>query len=460
MGEDGAVGEVMWFRRDLRRRDNPALGAAAAGGAVIPLVVLDPALLGQRPRDAAYLRAVAGLHEELDGHLVIRTGDPAQVLPEICAATGARVVHVSAEVTPGGRRRDQRVREALQENGIGWAETGCPYAVCPGQVRTASGTGYQVFTPFARAWNDLGWRAPAQLPRQTRWATGIESDPVPEPSLPAGASHTAITEAEARARWAAYQEQLLAGYAGRRDRADLDATSRLSTALKLGTIHPRTLLHDLGPPDQRTPRHDRFRTELAWREFYADVLWRHPKSAWHDLRPALARLEYDEPRRDPQARQRLDAWRAGRTGFPLVDAGMRQLLTEGWMHNRVRMVVASFLVKDLHLRWQHGARHFLDHLSDGDLAANSHGWQWVSGTGTDAAPYIRIFNPITQAKTADPDGDYVRRYVPQLRHLLGPAALEPWRTPDGHAHGYPERIVDHAHERAESLARYDAARRA
>ena len=218
-------------------------------------------------------------------------------------------------------------------------------------------------------------------------------------------------------------------------------------------MHPRTLLADLA--DGR--RHlgegaERFATELAWREFYADVLWHHPRSAWHDLRPALAGMDYDDEG------DAVEAWRQGRTGYPVVDAAMRQLLHEGWMHNRMRMVTASFLTKDLHVWWPLGARHFLEHLIDGDIASNNHGWQWVAGTGTDASPYFRVFNPVTQGLRFDPHGDYVRRYVPELAHLEGKAAHEPWKHDDGYAHGYPERIVDHADERREALRRYEAVR--
>ena len=166
-------------------------------------------------------------------------------------------------------------------------------------------------------------------------------------------------------------------------------------------------------------------------------------------------MAYDDPSDHPEL---LEAWQQGRTGFPFVDAGMRQLLAEGWVHNRVRMIVASFLVKDLHIWWPHGARHFLRHLRDGDIASNNHGWQWAAGTGTDASPYFRIFNPVTQGRRFDPDGDYVRRYVPELAHLAGAAAHEPWKAPDGYAHGYPEPIVDHAHERQVSLERYNRVR--
>lgn len=179
------------------------------------------------------------------------------------------------------------------------------------------------------------------------------------------------------------------------------------------------------------------------------MLWANPDSAWQDLRPLP--LRYDEPQ------DAIEAWREGRTGYPIVDAGMRQLLGEGWMHNRVRMATASFLTKDLHVWWPVGARHFLEHLVDGDLASNNHGWQWVAGTGTDASPYFRVFNPVTQGKRFDPDGAYVRRWVPELAHLEGAAAHEPWKHDDGYAHDYPERIVDHAEERLEALARYDEA---
>ncbi|RYE77134.1 MAG: deoxyribodipyrimidine photo-lyase, partial [Myxococcales bacterium] len=189
------------------------------------------------------------------------------------------------------------------------------------------------------------------------------------------------------------------------------------------------------------------RDEIAWREFYADVLHHEPASAWRDLRPLG--IEYDDPR---DAATLIEAWREGHTGFPIVDAGMRQLASTGWMHNRVRMITASFLTKDLHVWWPVGARHFLDALIDGDLASNNHGWQWVAGTGTDAAPYFRVFNPVTQGLRFDPEGDYVRRWVPELRGLAGRTAHEPWKH--GGAPGYPDPVVDHAQERAETLDRY------
>ena len=217
-------------------------------------------------------------------------------------------------------------------------------------------------------------------------------------------------------------------------------------------MHPRQLVRGLHP---RNANHDRFLTELAWRDFYADVLHHAPSSAWENWSPTLANMAHDD---GPGADERFEAWCQGRTGFPIVDAGMRQLRAEGWMHNRVRMIVASFLVKDLHLPWQRGARWFMRQLVDGDLPSNQHGWQWVAGTGTDAAPYFRVFNPTTQGEKFDPDGEYVRRYVPELRAIGGGAVHQPDKAPGGRPADYPVPIVDHATERVEALTRYQHAR--
>ncbi|WP_409484745.1 cryptochrome/photolyase family protein [Arsenicicoccus dermatophilus] len=448
---------LLWLRRDLRLADHPALLTAAEDGDVVPLVVLDPALdRAGGPRREAYLAAVAALAQRCEGALVVRRGRPVDVVPAVAAEAGARRVHVSAETTPYGRRRDARVGALLTEAGRELVPTGSPYAVGPGVLTTAAGGPYRVFTPYSRAWRDHGWPAPAPIPAGLRWRRGIASEPVPQHDSP----HPAGEEA-ARSAWAEFLDGPVATYAEDRDRPDLAGTSMMSMHLKQGTIHPRTLLHDLARLDARGPvaeSVERYATELAWREFYADVLWHRPDSAWGDLKAAFAGLEYDDPATDPQVAALLDRWREGRTGFPLVDAGMRQLREIGWMHNRVRMVTASFLVKDLHVWWPYGARHFLDHLVDGDLASNNHGWQWAAGTGTDAAPYFRVFNPVEQGKRWDPSGDYVRRWVPELAHLPGRSVHEPWKATGGLAHGYPQPCVDHAEERREALRRYDAVR--
>jgi deoxyribodipyrimidine photo-lyase len=455
---------VLWLRRDLRRGDLPALGAAAGAGSPVCVVfVLDPALWAnagsaRRAWLAATLRATDRAY---DGRLCLRAGDPRTVVPELVRELGAASVHVSRETTPVGRRRDRQVHLALEDAGVDWVESGSPYAVGPGSVLNGSGDPYKVFTPFSRAWRDHGWPRPATEPDGLRLAQVASEDSawdlvdaaLAEPDLP---RLPEAGEAAALARWAEFRDDALAAYGMDRDRADLDGVSRLSPYLKIGAVHPRTILADLGDAgalgDERAEGAERFATELAWREFYADVLWHQPRSAWHDLRPTLAGMTYESPAR------LVEAWRRGRTGYPAVDAAMRQLLAEGWMHNRMRMVTASFLTKDLHVWWPVGARHFLDHLIDGDVASNNHGWQWVAGTGTDASPYFRVFNPVTQGLRFDPQGDYVRRYVPELRHLPGKAVHEPWKHQDGYLHGYPEPIVDHAEERHEALRRYDAVR--
>ena len=441
---------LLWFRRDLRLRDHPALLAAAtAADEVVPLFVLDPALLRSAGARAGRLRAsLTALRGDLDGALVIRTGDPAEVVPDLAAEVGADEVHVTVETTPYGRRRDERVAARLGAVGARLVPTGSPYAAGPGTVRTAQGGPYRVFTPFSRAWREQGWPAPAG-PADVAWRSGVPGEHLDGPDDPGDAGERAALK-----RWGAFLETGLTSYGIDRDRPDLDATSRMSIPLKYGEVHPRTLLADLAR--RRSPATaasiDRFVTELAWREFYADVLWHDPESAWHDWRDDLRGMPYDD---EPGL---VEAWRLGRTGYPFVDAGMRQLLAEGWMHNRLRMVTASFLVKDLHTWWPIGARHFLEHLLDGDLASNSHGWQWVAGTGTDAAPYFRVFNPVTQGLRFDPGGDYVRRWVAELRHLPGSAAHEPWRHDDGYDRGYAHRVVDHADERRDALARLAAAK--
>lgn len=435
---------IMWFRRDLRLSDNPALTAAAASGRVVALFVRDPRLMASAGvRRDRLEQSVAALNADTGGSVVIRTGDPADVVPQLAAEVGADEVHVAAESTPFGRRRDQSVAGRLSAIGARLVASGSPYAVTPGQVRNGSGDPYRVFTAFHRAWRAHRWGVPLKPP-EVAWLTGASG----EPPVALG-REGAVGEQAALARWAEFCASDLPDYDALRDRPDLDRTSRLSAALKYGELHPRTLLADLyAHPDWgRRPGLDRFEAELAWREFYADVLWHRPASAWRDWRDDLAGMRYDHDTGP------LELWRRGRTGYPFVDAGMRQLLSQGWMHNRVRMVTASFLVKDLHMWWVHGARHFLDRLVDGDVASNSHGWQWVAGTGTDAAPYFRIFNPVTQGLRFDPDGDYVRRWIPELRHLPGAAAHEPWRHADGYRAGYPSRLVAHDVERREALAR-------
>ncbi|HWI43693.1 MAG TPA: deoxyribodipyrimidine photo-lyase [Nocardioides sp.] len=445
---------IVWLRRDIRLHDHPALAAAVADGPVLPLFVRDPALVrAGEPRRARLEASLAAFDAATDGALVVRAGDPAEVVAGVAAEVGARSVHVTGELTPYARRRDHRVAERLEAAGIPMVASGTPYAVPPGTLSTGAGTPFQVFTPFSRAWRTHPVEPPVGPPRALRWRRTAPSEGLDDELVRIGRSFGPVGESAALERWQEFRADGLADYDEGRDRPDLDGTSRLSVHLKHGEIHPRTLLADLRGARGAGAR--RFIDELAWREFYADVLWHRPDSAWADLRDALGTMAYDDA---DDVQPLVEAWRQGRTGYPYVDAGMRQLLETGWMHNRLRMVTASFLVKDLHVWWPVGARHFLDHLVDGDLASNNHGWQWVAGTGTDAAPYFRVFNPVAQGRRFDPDGDYVRRWVPELAHLPGPAVHEPWDHPEGADGGYPERIVDHAAERRTALERYDAAR--
>jgi deoxyribodipyrimidine photo-lyase len=444
---------LLWLRRDLRLTDHPALLAARdAADEVLPLFVLDEALRGPSgaPRLAFLYRCLRELEQRTEGRLRVLSGRPEQVLPRVAEQVGARTVHLSSDHAPYGRERDDRVRDALGD--VALVATGSPYAVTPGVLTKSDGRPYRVYTPYARAWAERGVHAPALAPRVVPWTDGgVDTDGVPaDPDL-GGALLPPAGERAAQERWAQFRETALQGYARTRNQPGVDGTSRLSVYLKYGCLHPRTVLAGL-PPGEGS---DALRREIVFRDFYADVLWHRPESARADLQPTMSALEYDE---GAQADARFATWAAGRTGYPIVDAGMRQLLGEAWVHNRVRMVVGSFLTKDLHLHWRRGARHFMQHLRDGDLASNQQGWQWVAGTGTDPSPYFRVFNPVKQGKDYDPDGGYLRRWIPELRDVDGPLVHEPWRLPDGPPNGYPLPIVDHAVERQESLRRYAAVR--
>lgn len=445
---------IMWFRRDLRLADNPALLAAAASGPVLPVFVLDPALIrpSGSPRVVLLYRTLRVLDRqlrELGSRLTVVNGDPTVEIPRLAERLGSDSVHMAADFGPYGAARDRSTEGALDRQGIRLVKTGSPYAVAPGRVRNGSGDPYQVFTPFYRAWRRHGWRLPAPLPSaETRWAA-LDTGVMPADSEPTDAVRQMhlpdVGEPAAQAAWATFRREHLHRYGGDRNRPGIDGTSHLSVHLKFGTIHPRSLLADLPDDD------DAFGRQIAWREFYAAVLHHWPRSAREYFHPAMAGLDHAS---GSGADRDFAAWCAGQTGYPLVDAGMRQLAGTGWMHNRVRMVTASFLVKDLHIEWTRGARYFMTHLVDGDLANNQHGWQWVAGCGTDAAPYHRILNPVTQSRRFDPDGAYIRRWIPELRSVLAADIHEPWKRPAGPPAGYPGPIVEHAMERERALHSY------
>ena len=437
---------IMWFRRDLRLTDNPALLAAIeAGEEIVPVFVLDPKLIDiTGAKGLAYLAAsLRSLDESLGNKLNVCEGDPVDVLKDLIKKHGATSVHISAEYDAYAVARDARVEAA----GIELTRTGSPYAVAPGRVKKPSdATNYRVYTPFYRGWLAHGWRAAVAAPKSIKAVTPDPSDrKFPAWQAPDGTDIPLAGEKAAHERFKTFKVKALDTYDETRNFAGIDGTSKMSAHLTWGEIHPRTLLAGLG----ENKAHDTFRKEIAWREFYADVLFNYPHTDKDYYAPNFANMRYNEPG------QKFIAWCEGKTGYPFVDAGMRQLIKEGWMHNRVRMVVASFLAKDLHIEWQHGALFFEEHLVDFDIASNAHGWQWTAGCGTDASPYYRVFNPIEQGKRFDENGDYIRKYVPELAHLSADEIHEPWESADGYKHGYPKKLVEHAQERIESLARLE-----
>ena len=435
---------IIWFRRDLRINDHPALLAAIESAEqVLPLFILDKKQIDEAGEKLlAYMgQSLSALDESLGNRLHIIEGDQVTVLKELIAQHGVEEVHISAEYERFGAERDARVEAA----GIKLVRTGSPYAVTPGRVlKPSDATPYKVYTPFYKGWRTHGYRAPAVTPKKFNVVEPTDKyRAFPDFLMPEGVHVIEAGEAAALKRFHEFTKNGLDSYDENRNFASIDGTSKMSTYLKFGEIHPRTLLENLG----ESKAHDTFRKEIAWREFYADVLFNNPQTDVDYYAPKFKEMRYDKPGKQ------FKAWCEGKTGYPFVDAAMRQLVLEGWMHNRTRMVVASFLVKDLHLEWQIGERFFADHLVDYDVASNAHGWQWTAGCGTDASPYYRIFNPIEQGKRFDENGDYIRKYVPELAHLSAAEIHEPWLFLDGYSKGYPERIVDHAVERHESLAR-------
>jgi deoxyribodipyrimidine photo-lyase len=455
---------LLWFRRDLRLSGNPALSAAVERGGVVPCFVLDDAVLGRRhhtaPARLRFLRAgLEALDEDLrarGSHLVVRRGAAVDVLPALAHEAGADRVAWAREVSPLGRRRDAEVRAALDAARIAVQEFPGGLVVEPEALPGPGGGGYRVFTPFYRAW--LG--APfASLPAAPRRISGpdVGSETLgalPEGSPPLAAGREAAEQALARF----VASGAVASYETDRDTVAVEGTSRLSAYLRLGMLSATEVGAALGHDASRGGG-AAFWRQVAWRDFFHHILHHHPHVARGAMRPEFDRIAWDDR---PAA---FDSWTRGETGYPLVDAGMRQLAQEGWMHNRARLVTASFLVKDLLIDWRRGETWFMQHLVDGDPASNNGGWQWVAGTGADAAPYFRVLSPTRQAERFDPAGAYIRRYVPELRDVPDRFIHEPWRMGPEDERGarcrigsdYPAPIVDHGVQRVEVLARYKAA---
>ncbi|MCS6890027.1 MAG: DNA photolyase family protein [Rhodovarius sp.] len=452
---------IMWFRQDLRLADNPALLAAAAEGPVLPVFILDDGAAGRWAYGGAQRwwlhHSLAALAQGLAGlgaPLVLLRGDAARLIPELAERVGAGAVHAARLYEPWARRRDEAIHRALSAQGRALVLHPGVLLHEPHRLRTREGRAYGVYTPFARALFALG-EPPPPLPAPTALR--------PLSDAPPGMALEALGLLDPRGWWRGFHDRWepgeagaarrldrfgaggIAAYASRRNLPGLPGTSGLSPHLRWGEISPRQLWHAaraLGAAGEHP-----FLKEILWREFSYHLLWHRPELPEAPLQPAFARFPWV---RDPAL---LRAWQRGRTGYPIVDAGMRELWQTGWMHNRVRMIAASFLVKHLLQPWQDGAAWFWDTLVDGDLASNSASWQWVAGCGADAAPYVRIFNPILQGEKFDPEGAYVRRFLPELADLPLRFLHRPWEAPSP-PRGYPAPIIGHAEGRARALAAY------
>ena len=468
---------IIWFRQDLRTADNPALSQAVAGGPVVPVFILDETQGGGRPLGGASRwwlhHSLSALSDALGG-LVLLRGDPAKVLPDLARRTGATSVVWNRCYEPSAVARDTRLKAELAAGGLAVASFNASLLNEPWTVTTQDGGPFKVFTPFWRACRRLPVEPPTPaarvklaklpkglgerladwrlLPTKPNWAKGFESAWTPG-------------EAGARHRLDGFLADGLRGYAELRDRPDRQNVSRLSPHLHFGEISPRQIFAALSMhmADGGLSRDgEKFLAELGWREFSYHLLFHFPTLAERNWKPAFDAYPWSSDQKH------LSAWQRGRTGYPIVDPGMRELWATGYMHNRVRMIVASFLVKHLRIDWRQGETWFWDTLVDADLANNAASWQWVTGSGADAAPYFRIFNPITQGRKFDPDGIYVRRWCPELAGLpndvihapfeAGPALLASAGITLGKT--YPLPIVDHARAREAALAGYDAVKQA
>jgi len=466
---------LWWIRRDLRLQDNPALQAGCAEGTVVPVFILDPHLLTGRnasPRRQAFLfDGLRALDQDLrtrGSQLILRTGVPAEALGELAAEVDARAIFAQADVSPYARRREAEVAERVPLVLTRW-----PTLHDPAAVLKRDGTPYTVFTPFGRAWRALplpGPRDRLPAPDSIPTPTGIAGLPIPQPET-AEANEFPPGEAAAHRlleQFTTSSPAAIFDYSLGRDRVDLPGTSRLSPYLRFGMLSARQAAlaaldaHQQAPHKSAREGADTWLNELIWREFFATILFHFPFVGRRSFRADLRSIRWENDR------HAFQAWCTGRTGYPLVDAAMRQLAATGWMHNRARMVVASFLVKDLLIDWRWGERWFMQQLLDGDPASNNGGWQWAAGTGTDAAPYFRVFNPTAQAQRHDPHGAYIRRWVPELAQVPEGWIHAPWEMPAGvqresgcHLGAqYPLPLVDHSWARQRTLAAYGRARSA
>ncbi|MEL6423378.1 MAG: deoxyribodipyrimidine photo-lyase [Pseudomonadota bacterium] len=481
---------IVWFRDDLRLSDHPALSAAVAqGGPVVPVFILDDRADRAWARGGASrwwlhhsLTSLANRLAEKGARLILRRGDPSAVMPALVAETGAERIHWTRGYSAAARALDEAVRDAVTGLGEGGGDN-AGGVTCkryagrlifePEEITTGSGTPYKVFTPFWRACTaKLGGvstvEAPASILAPTSWpeSEALDDWALLPRNLDWSDGFTPLWspgEDGAQSRLQSFLDGPVKNYGTARDKPAIDGTSRLSPHLHFGEISPRQVLLATRHADAASGGDgEKFLAEIGWREFSHHLLFHWPKIPDAPFRPEYAAFPWQD---DAEALRR---WQHGQTGYPIVDAGMRQLYQTGWMHNRVRMIVASFLIKHLRIDWVEGEKWFWDCLVDADLASNSAGWQWVAGSGTDASPYFRIFNPMSQGEKFDPEGAYVRRFVPELAKLPKSAIHAPW-TADSRVlkdagvtlgETYPKPMVDHAEARKKALEGYEVVKAA
>lgn len=459
---------IHWFRRDLRLHDNTALAAAVrdCGGHIVPVFIQSEWKRAHRwtgaPRQESLCGAVAALAAGLanaGSRLIVRRGETLAELERLLVESGAEALYYNRDPDPFGRAMEARVAAMAQRLGVRAVGFHDVTVHDPSEVLTTTGTPFRIFTPYAKAW----LRTPAAEPRLSASSRfhlpppGLKSLPLPTLADWGIASTATILEPgepAARRRMEAFFSGPILEYAALRDLPAAAQTSRFSADLRWGTLSARELVQRcrLAAGESRTVAHRQsvrtFLNELIWREFYMAVLWHWPEVLEHEFLPQFRGLPWLPPG------DAFRRWCEGMTGFPIVDAGMRQLAATGFMHNRVRMIVAMFLTKDLHLDWRLGEQFFMQSLADGEIASNNGGWQWSAGTGADAAPYFRIQNPWTQTRRFDPEGEFIKQWVPELRALPSAAFMKPPNPGMRLASGYPPPMVDHARERAATLAMF------
>jgi deoxyribodipyrimidine photo-lyase len=427
---------VVLFTRDLRVHDNPALaGACARARRVVPLFVVDPALAVPPNRARFLADSVAALRAELralGGDLIIRSGDPVAETVRLATETSAGAVFLAADVSRYAARRERGLARECATHRMSLEVTAGHQVVPAGGVQPTGGGHYRVFTPYWRAWSATTWRHEEQTPSAVPVPAGISPGRLPARGSDASAGLAPGGERAGGERARAWLDGPLKGYGDAHDALADDATSRLSAYLRFGCVSPLALARAA----RYRPGGEEFCRQLAWRDFFHQVTAAFPDIATADYRPGPQRGWSSDA-------DALDAWRAGQTGIPIVDAGLRQLAAEGFMHNRARMITASFLTRTLGIDWRHGYRHFAALLADGDVANNAGNWQWVAGTGNNPRPG-RVLSPLRQAARFDRAGDYVRRYVPELAGLAAPFIHTPWRLPAAQRRqlAYPEPLTD------------------